>query len=320
MPTEPRPGDVFVETCAPWNAAVAMVYIPGGTFWMGSPDDEPGRDANEGPRHQVTVEPFWMGQCEVRANLVEIWLDEWHQATREQGRGLTPEAMRAVTEVPSSNPYAPFWISDRNDDPTTSARDNPVATMTAYGAQQFCRWLTLRTGHYYRLPTEAEWEYACRAGTTTAYYFGDSPANSGDHAWFGRPDKPHVGAQKKPNPWGLYDLYGNLGEYVLDGWSDDYRSEAAAAATRPVAHDPWRPHTNRNYAIARGGDHRSNPTRLRSAARQRIEQSQDLNNNSPIFSSLRGNGDLEATGFRIVSPLRREGDGRENCIPQPEYR
>jgi len=125
--------------------------------------------------------------------------------------------------------------------------------MTAYGAQQFCRWLTLRTGHYYRLPTEAEWEYACRAGTTTAYYFGESPANLGDHAWFGGRDKPHLGGQKKPNPWSLYDLYGNVGEYVLDEWSEDYKAEAAAAATRPVAHDPWRKHTDRDYAIVRGG-------------------------------------------------------------------
>jgi len=106
MPKEPRPGDVFVEKFAPWNASLAMVYVPGGTFWMGSPDEEPARQANEGPRHQVRVEPFWMGQCEVKANLVEIWLDEWRQATREQGKGLTPEAMRAATKVPSSIPYA----------------------------------------------------------------------------------------------------------------------------------------------------------------------------------------------------------------------
>ena len=91
---------------------------------------------------------------------------------------------------------------------------HPVLGITYHAAMQYCRWLSMKTGKVYRLPTEAEWEYAARAGTKTAYFFGDDPAKLGDYAWYAdnSDDDPQAVGKKKPNPWGLYDMYGNVAE------------------------------------------------------------------------------------------------------------
>lgn len=279
---------------------------------MGSPKDEPGRDANEGPQHIVRVEPFWMGRCEVTADLVQVWRGEWAEIRRVQALSsdnkphLSAIALRAATEVPCGQPYTPFF--DRDVD----LAQCPAVTMTAYGAQQFCRWLTIRTGHYYRLPTEAEWEYACRAGTTTAYSFGNDPAKLHDYAWLNAKET-HPGGHKRPNPWGLYDMHGNVGEYVLDGWCDDYSRYAGKTSA-----DPWYEHSDKNHATVRGGDSSDDASELRSAARSRMLQRREVNFESPYFNgSIQPGGWL--TDFRIVSPLRYEGDGRESCIAPPRY-
>ena len=107
----------------------------------------------------------------------------------------------------------------------------PAISMTHYAAVKYCKWLTAKTGHFYRLATEAEWEYACRAGSNTRYSFGDDESKLGDYAWYyGNSDSKYqqVG-KKKPNPWGLYDMHGNVAEWVLDAYVTDYNQRGDVA-------------------------------------------------------------------------------------------
>jgi formylglycine-generating enzyme required for sulfatase activity len=152
----------------------------------------------------------------------------------------------------------------------TEAR--PAIGISWLNTQSFCKWLQIRTGKPYRLPTEAEWEYACRAGSKTAYPFGDDPAQLGDYAWFkdNSDCKTHPVAQKKPNAWGLHDMVGNVREWVQDFYAPD--TYAANAKSNP-AQNPTGPKDGKvkvgaEYAhVARGGDWDGPPEELRSATR-----------------------------------------------------
>ena len=140
---------------------------------------------------------------------------------------------------------------------------------------EYCRWLSAKTGKLYRLPTEAEWEYACRAGTTTAYSFGDDPAKLGDYAWYRRQrreDLAHKVGKKKPNPWGLHDMHGNVAEWCLDHYDKDFYSTFDRASPR------WRPvdlpaELRITPHVARGGSWADEPDGLRSAARRGSDKS-----------------------------------------------
>lgn len=307
----PKLGDSFVEELAP-DVKLEMVYIPGGTFWMGSPENEPGRDDSEGPRHEVKLSPFYMGKFEVTATLVWQWLEDWKELRRRAAgekprRELSGTAERAATLIKAEYPYCPITTDYHN-------QDQPVITMTAYGAQQFCQWLSVRTGRHYRLPTEAEWEYACRAGTQTAFSFGDDPKKLEEFAWFGEDLAVHPVGQKKPNPWGLYDMYGNVAEYVLDGWAENYRPYAGK-----VSVDVWDVHRDLHWAVTRGGSIKSKPEEMRSASRERMLQWYEINDDGVMFDGISVPG-TQVTGFRVVCPVRKEEDGRARCVPKPDDR
>src|SRR5262245_10108468 len=142
-----------------------MIAIPGGTFTMGSPTAETGRGADEGPQHRVTINPFWMGNTEVTWDEYDLYWkkDENAKPVNEIAEDKAADAVSRPTP-----PYA--------DETFGHGREHhPVICITHHAAMEYCRWLSLKTGRVYRLPTEAEWEYAARAGTTTPYYFGSNP-------------------------------------------------------------------------------------------------------------------------------------------------
>lgn len=174
------------------GATMELVYIPPGKFLMGGDLKEKQGDVlADTPKHEVTLtKGFYLGKYEVT------------QAQYEAVMGKTQGSM-------------------------ASGPDHPADGVKPYTALQFCENLSATIGLEARLPTEAEWEYAARAGTATRWFFGDDPAKLGDYAWFkdNAEGKSHPIGQKKPNPWGLYDMYGNVAEFVRDEHSEDYYAQ-----------------------------------------------------------------------------------------------
>jgi formylglycine-generating enzyme required for sulfatase activity len=275
-----------------------MVFIHGGRFDMGSPPSEAGRMAAEGPVHSVQVNSFWMSKYELPFEVL------WAFKADEQRRGGLSPYRRRILEV---GPYSHYY-----DFPFVTAPSDrhPILGMTQYGAQQLCRWLTLRTGHTYRLPTEAEWEYAARAGGTGPYTLagndrGDDVRQLTTYAWFGAPSVgPHVVGQANPNAWGLYDMYGNVAEWTLDGWSDDY-----SAFKETPSIDPWVPRAPRALSgVARGGDWASPAADLRSAARREQIDVSEMSSLQPWGGPEHYNSTEPSmhVGIRLVSPAEAD--------------
>jgi formylglycine-generating enzyme required for sulfatase activity len=271
-----------------------MVPIKGGTFKMGSPADEPGRRDCEGPQVEVTIAPFWMGKFEVTWQEYELWglrLDKQRRQLSGQEPTDRDEIADAIT-MPTP-PYSDMTFG-------MGKEGYPAICMTQFSAKVYCKWLSAKTGRYYRLPTEAEWEYAARAGTTTAYSFGDD-ANLDDYAWHfdNADDKYHRVGQKKPNAWGLHDMHGNVAEWVLDLYDPEGYKRYEG---KPVA-NPFVPATTLLPRVVRGGGWVHDPEDLRSAAR--LGSHKDWKMQDPqIPQSVWYLTDADFVGFRVVRPLR----------------
>jgi formylglycine-generating enzyme required for sulfatase activity len=172
--------------------------------------------------------------------------------------------------------------------------------MTQHAANKYCQWLSAQTGHFYRLPTEAEWEYAARAGTKTAYFFGDDASKLKEYAWFfeNAPNFQYSLVGKlKPNPWGLHDIYGNVCEWTLDQYLPDSFKTIAS-----LGGDKWIPSKTPYPHVARGGHYDDDPEMCRSAARRASEpgwKQQDPQLPKSIWYLT----DATWLGFRIVRPL-----------------
>jgi formylglycine-generating enzyme required for sulfatase activity len=258
-----------------------MVPIPAGSFTMGSAATEKTRKPNEGPQKTISISAFWMGAFEVTHDQFGVFFKD-----ESVSQGSKADAV--------TRPTAQYIDLSWN-----MGKDGgfPVNSMSQDGALMFCRWLYEKTGVFYRLPTEAEWEYACRAGTKTTYFFGNDPALLGQYAWFKTNSKAKYQktGQKKPNPWGLYDILGNVSEWTLDQYQDSYFDSAGIA-------DPVIVPTKRYPRTIRGGSYLDDATDLRSAARKHSEA--DWNKRDPQYPKSRWwLTDGMFVGFRIVRPL-----------------
>ena len=181
--------------------------------------------------------------------------------------------------------------------------DYPAICMTQHAARVFCQWLSAKTGRYYRLPTEAEWEYACRAGTTSAYSFGNDPADLDQYAWyFDNSDDTYQPVGKKmPNPWGLHDMHGNVAEWVLDQYDPKYYARDDSQI------DPLNIPTKVYPRVVRGGGWDDDPEMLRSAVRE--GSSDEWKDQDPqIPRSIWYHTDALGVGFRVVRPLKEPTD------------
>jgi formylglycine-generating enzyme required for sulfatase activity len=258
---EPAAHKNYVETIERdgVKASFEMVAVPGGTFLMGSTAGEKGRADNEGPQHPVTVKGFWVGKFEVTWGEYDLFWEK--KADEKPAATAADKKADAITRPSKANHHDIDWGYGRG-------KNQPVIAITHHAAMEYCRWLSEKTGKVYRLPTEAEWEWACRAGTTTAYSFGDDAARLGEYAWIdaNANDMPHPVGQKKPNPWGLYDMHGNVLEWCLDQY--DAKFYATLPADRPTLLPVKLPGDRRYSYVARGGSWIDPPERCRSADRQ----------------------------------------------------
>jgi formylglycine-generating enzyme required for sulfatase activity len=244
-----------------------MVKIPGGRFQMGSPDTEAGRQDNEGPQHYVDVPEFFMGKYVV---------------TQGQWKAI---ASRTDLKVKLDLELDPSRFKERYKNIDRWKR--PVECVSWYQTVEFCKRLSKLTGRNYRLPSEAEWEYACRAGTTTPFYFGETITtelvNYDCNYTYGNGPKGEYRKQTIPvgqfpaNAFGLYDMHGNVLEWCADEWHDNY-------AGAPTDGSVWL-NGNKDSSPLRGGSWVDIPNNCRSAIRDNFDR--------------RGDHDF-LTGFRVV--------------------
>jgi formylglycine-generating enzyme required for sulfatase activity len=286
----------YTELVEHTDATVELVPIPGGEYMMGSPLAEDGRNEDEGPPHRVKLAPFWMSKYEITWETFEVWMFDLDVQRRELAKKEPNARDKAAEEYQLTQPTAPYTDMTFG----MGKKGYPAICMTQLAARTFCDWLSMKTGRYYRLPTEAEWEYACRAGSTTAYSFGDDPAKLGEFAWFfdNSGEKYHPIGKKKPNPWGLFDMHGNVSEWVLDQYSTDfYGSFGTSAADNPLN----TPKTEWGRVV-RGGSWVDDAVQLRSAAREKsVEEWKQQDPQIP--KSIWYLTDALHVGFRIVRPL-----------------
>jgi formylglycine-generating enzyme required for sulfatase activity len=231
-----------------------MMLIPGGTFIMGSPKEEEDSRDSEPPQHEVTIEPFWLGQ---------------YQVTQAQWKFVAklPQVNKELNPDPSRF---------KGDGSTSLTNNRPVEQVSWYDAVEFCDRLSRHTKRQYRLPSEAEWEYACRAGTKTPFHFGETIttdlANYNGNYTYGqepkgvyREETTEVGSFGVANNFGLYDMHGNVYEWCLDDWHDNYTDAPADGSAWFSSDDKLSDKTGR--AVLRGGSWINDPRYCRSAYR-----------------------------------------------------
>lgn len=267
----------YTQTIPGTVVSYTMIPVPGGRFEMGTAGV-----ADESPVRSVKVEPFWMGKFEVTWDEYRLFMFS-QQANEKAGADATLDAVSRPTR-----PYVEMSFG-------MGINGYPAISMTHHAANKYAQWLSAKTGHFYRLPTEAEWEYACRAGTQTAYSFGSDAPKLGEYAWFasnsnGKYEK--VGT-KRPNPWGLHDMHGNVMEWTLDQYDP-------AAYAKGLS---WVPSTKPYPHVVRGGSWNDPAEMLRCGARLGSDASWKMQD-PQLPKSIWYHTDAQWLGFRLVRPRR----------------
>ena len=319
IPTQRKDGELFTEATSVdafenftekipgTNISFRMVAIPEGSFTIGSPADEKFRNEDEAQK-SVKISQFWMGEIEVS------WDEYWafYAETMSEGR-TAPALVYANNSDPNvdavSGPTPPFGLPDQG----WGGGERPAITMTHYAAQTYCQWLSKKTGKKYRLPTEAEWEYAARGGTTTPYFFEGEPgkfSNTGFWRFLFDADTAVINtfaiyknnsknrtaepARVAANPFGLKNMLGNVMEYCADIYRADAYSQWAEGEL-----NPWVRDGGEEYVV-RGGGYADDAAALRCAARSHTEHDKWLKTDPQQPKSIWWYSDVKAIGFRVV--------------------
>ncbi|TFH20822.1 MAG: hypothetical protein E4H10_16185, partial [Bacteroidia bacterium] len=284
-----------------------MMAIPGGSFQMGSPEDEPFRNSDEGPVREVKVDPFFMAKIEVS------W-DEYLTFFKQTGaQGKTTDTYLNVDKADVdaiSGPTPPYGAPDQG----WGKGKMPSMSMTHDAAEVYCQWLSEITGRTYRLPTEAEWEYAARGGSAGPYYFEGDPKRfvkqgvrnklfgvdtTGINSYVAYME--NSGARSVPpetkmeNPFGLVNMLGNVAEFCSDWYAEDAYSQYSDG----VLINPRGPAVGEEHVI-RGGSFRDGAEKVRSASRDYTRSVAWLKTDPQIPKSVWWYSDCFHVGFRVV--------------------
>lgn len=297
----------YTEQIPRTHVSFKMVAIKGGTFKMGSSDKESFHKKDESPVRTVTLSPFFMGEAEV------TWDEYWafFGSTMSEGRVDPNVVMQHNANAPDAvtGPTPPFGIPDQG----WGSGKRPAITMTHYAATIYCQWLSQRTGKHYRLPTEAEWEYACRSGSESPYFFPGDPkkysATGFRSKLFGSDTtsinryavylanakgKTQEPGFVKPNPFGLKNMIGNVLEYCSDWYAEDAYSKTGLTVA-----DPKGPAEGKEHVV-RGGNYNSDAKDLRAAARDITKSIDWLKTDPQQPKSIWWYSDIKGVGFRVV--------------------
>ena len=315
--SEPAQVDSFVnytEKIPGSTMSFDMVAIPGGEFLFGSPESEAFREHDEGPQVNVRISSFWLGKAEV------TWIEYEEFIKQTAGEGRTEDQYVSQKLGNSFDVITGPTPAYGNPDQGWGKGKRPAITMTFYGAQKYCEWLCKLTGKQYRLPTEAEWEFAARGGTDGAYFFeGDPKKYSKQGFWNGlfgadtsiinsfavynqnsqsMTQPPSV---VKTNPFGLSNMLGNVKEYCSDYYSP---KSYVLYNKKNINVDPTGPASGKEHVI-RGGCFRNDAAKIRVADRDFTQHESWMLTDPQMPKSLWWYSDNNEVGFRVVCEFDR---------------
>ena len=265
------------------DVQLKMIPIKEGNFNMGSTYSAVNSTEDERPIHHVELDRYWMAEHETTWELYNLFLDQSVDSLKRQGT-KNPMVIIDINQIPRPE-------TDQDSIDLANTDDYPAANISQAEASAFCEWLTAMTGHYYRLPTEAEWEYACRAHRESEYHF-DKTENIEVYSWnlLNSDDTPHAVKGKKSNRWKLYDMNGNVAEWTLDNYNTSgYDSHTIK---NPVVIE-----NDKSPAAIRGGSWEKHPSLLRCGARDSLEPKWEEYDDAQEWKTR-----SETVGFRVVRP------------------
>jgi formylglycine-generating enzyme required for sulfatase activity len=308
----------FTEKLAGTDVTFDVVPIPAGTFKMGSPDSEKGHKKDEAPQVEIHVDAFYMASKPVTWEEYNLYLSNYDRLAKISPPRIPQDKWADAVTYPT-----PMYELEAGPKLDRMGRPGkfPAVIMSQYAARQYTKWLSKHTGRFYRLPTEAEWEYAARAGTSTAYSFGDDIGKDGktlaEYSWYiddsnikdGDTAYRKVGTLK-PNQWGLYDMHGNVANWVIDAYDANWYKQFAGKGIVSW-HDVINWPSKQYPRVFRGGAYDMEAEDCRSAARH--HSTNEMNNKDPqLPRSPHWLTDGFSLGFRVVAPLKEPSEAEKS--------